>query len=180
MRNLICCANRPTRPFTTLLLENNTQSVALKYCCNTPISSNLLCVGAGGLITSEPCTNRQPHSICTGSQLNDPQGVARTHLWISLPESNYSFGQTVHPQWSFGPLRLCAGVNVLGGNLSDCLMLRFSLCSSTLEPSSRCVDENWGGSLKSKVSPQLGHHYFFFGTTALTETDLPPLCESVF
>lgn len=58
-------------------------------------------------------------------------------------------------------------------------MLRFSLCSSTLEPSSRCVDENWGGSLKSKVSPQLGHHYFFFGTTALTETDLPPLCESV-
>lgn len=107
----------------------------------------------------------QPHSICTGSQLNDPQGVARTHLWISLPESNYSFGQTVHPQRSFGPLRLCAGVYVLGGNLSDCLTLRFSLCSSTLEPSLRCVDENWGGSLKSKVSPQLGHHYFFWNNS---------------
>lgn len=59
----------------------------------------------------------------------------------------------------------CSAVNVLGGNLSDCLTLRFSLCSSTLEPSSRCVDENWGGSLKSKVSPQLGHHYFFWNNS---------------
>lgn len=29
----------------------------LKYCCGTPISSNLLYIGAGGLITNESCIN---------------------------------------------------------------------------------------------------------------------------
>lgn len=103
----------------------------------------------------------QPCSICTGSQFNDPQGVAWTRLWISLPESNYSSrpgAPTAGPQ-PF--LSQCVGIDVcVGGKLlTDYLTFCFSAHSSTPGPSSRSVDENWGGSLKSKVSSLLGHDY---------------------
>lgn len=42
------------------------------------------------------------------------------------------------------------------------LTLSFSAHSFMLGPSSRCVDENWGGSPKSKVSSLWGHDYSIY------------------
>lgn len=44
--------------------------------------------------------------------------------------------------------------------LMDYLTLHFSTHSSMLGPSSRCVDENWGGSPKSKVSFSIGTYLY--------------------
>lgn len=57
MRNLICCVKQPSGPFSALpsltMASGGGGAWSLKYCGDTPISSNLLYIGAGGLITSE-------------------------------------------------------------------------------------------------------------------------------
>lgn len=92
MRYLICCLNSPTRPFTTLLPETASRAwpwntaVTLQF----PLTYCILVLGVWLQVSPGQTAIHQPCSICTGSQFNDPQGVAWTRLWISLPESNYS------------------------------------------------------------------------------------------
>lgn len=119
MLNLICCVNQPTRPFTALL-PLKTASTARSW--NTavtlqfPLTYCVLVLEVWLQVSPAQTTIHQPCSICTGSQFNDPQGVAWTRLWISLAESNYSSRPGVLPPAEPASiLCLCAGIDVLGG-----------------------------------------------------------------
>lgn len=141
-----------TRPFTTLLPESASRArswntaVTLQF----PLTYCILVLEVWLQVSPAQTAIHQPCSICTCSQFNDPQGIAWTRLWISLSESNYSSGLEASSR-PFFFVCLCAGID-LWGRIPRWLPSNVFVCSSMLEPSSRCVDENWGGSLKSKVS----------------------------
>lgn len=148
MHNLICCVNQPNRPFTTLLPEtaSRARSWNTAMTLQFPLTYCILVLEVWLQVSPAQTAIHQPCSICTGSQFNDPQGVDWTRLWISLPESNYSSGQASYHQQGQSPF--CHCVRAL---MWDYITLCFSAHSSMVGPSSRCVDENWGGSPKSKL-----------------------------
>lgn len=118
MPNLICCVNQPSRLFSALLPDTASKA----RCWNTavtlqfPLTYCILVLEVWLQVSPAQTAIHQPCSICTGSQFNDPQGVARTHLWISLPESNYSSRPGVPPPAGLQPiLSLCVGIDVCGG-----------------------------------------------------------------
>ena len=94
MLNLICCVSQPSRPFT-MAPSSPLKPASGAWSWNTavtlqfPLTYCILVLEVWLQVRSAQTTIHQPWSICTGSQFNDPQGVAQIRLWISLPESNY-------------------------------------------------------------------------------------------